>query len=585
MARVTSLRTSPGADFVAAPVERNLPAAQRVGLAFDRITASGRPEVWITLADREAVTAAARQVDARIAAGELLPLAGLLVAVKDNIDVADFPTTAACPEFGYRSTTTATAVARLIAAGALILGKTNMDQFATGLVGTRSPYGAVRCAWNPDLISGGSSAGSAVAVALGLVDVGIGTDTAGSGRVPAALQGLIGLKPTLGLVPTTGVVPACADYDSVSVFAAELAVATAALAVMAGRDDADPRSRSWPSDTPLAAPATPRIAVPRRSDLVALQPAYRKAFEVAVADVRDAGMTVEEVDISGMTAAARLLYDGALVAGRYAAVGSFLETRPEGADPVVSAIILSAGAVTGPAVLADQETLLRARTAAARALAGFDGLLLPTTTEHPTIAAVQAEPLATNRRMGTFTNFCNVLDMAAVAFPAAPAAGAPFGVMMVVPAFHDQIAVDLVGRILGVRTGQVPPDNGIELAVFGAHLRGQPLNGQLQELGARFLASVHTADSYRLVAMDTLPPKPGLVRVGQHAGAPIAGEKWLIAPAALGRLTAELPAPMSLTSVELSDGSWVVGFGCSYQAALEGNDITSYGGWERYLQG
>jgi allophanate hydrolase len=355
------------------------------------------------------------------------------------------------------------------------------------------------------------------------------------------------------------------------------------LSVMLGPDAADPRSRNWPSDVALAAPARPRVAVPRAADLAPLEPSYRRAFAVAVADLERSGCLVETVDISGMLDAAVLFYDGAIVAERYTAVGGFLATLPNGADPTVSSIILTAGKVSGPAVIADLETLLRAKAAAAHVLSGFDGLLLPTTTEHPTIAAVQADPIAINRRMGAYTNFCNLLDMAAVAFPAAPVNGAPFGVMLVVPAFHDQVALDLAARFLGVDPGEPLPGNGIELTVFGAHLRGQPLNGQLQALGARFVAPVRTSDSYRLMALATSPAKPGLVQVIPGAGARIAGEKWLISPAGLGELMATLPAPMSLTSVELDDGSWVVGFGCSQQAALEGTDITEFGGWAQYL--
>lgn len=570
--------------FLTPVIGTDISAAQRVRVAYQRIAESDRPEVWITLRPEAAVVAEAEAIDLRVARGEALPLAGRLVAVKDNIDVAGLPTTAACPEFEFAPERTATAIARLIDAGALVLGKTNMDQFATGLVGVRSPYGAVRCAWDPKRISGGSSSGSSVAVALGIADIGIGTDTAGSGRVPAALHGLIGLKATLGLVPNTGVLPACADYDCVTVFAQELDLACQALSVMTGPDQADPRSRSWPSDVPLAAPSVPRVAIPREVDLEPLEASYRSAFAVAVADLKDSGCVVERVDISGMLQAALLLYDGAIVAERYSAVGQFMATKPVGADPTVSAIILNAGKVAGPAVIDDLETLARARSAAAQTLAGFDGLLLPTTTEHPSIVAVQVDPIGINRRMGTYTNFCNLLDMAAVAFPARAADGAPFGVMVVVPAFHDQVALDIAARFLNVPAGDPLPGNGIELAVFGAHLRGQPLNRQLESLGARFVAPVHTSDAYRLVALDTTPAKPGLVRMIPGHGAAISGEKWLLAPAALGVLLAGLPAPMSLTSVELSDDSWVVGFGCSHQAALDGTDITEFGGWAAYLE-
>lgn len=585
IAETPAARISVDGSHVAERIPSGIPAVDRVRIAYRRIAAADRPEVWITLRDLESVLRDAAAVDAAVTGGAWLPLAGLLVAVKDNIDVAGLPTTAACPEFGYHPMTTATAIQRLVSAGAIVLGKTNMDQFATGLVGTRSPYGAVRCGWDPERVSGGSSSGSSVAVALGLVDIGIGTDTAGSGRVPASFHGLVGLKATLGLVPNTGVVPACADYDAVTVLAADLPLARTALGVMIGPDPADPRSRTWPSDVPLAAPAAPRIAVPRATDLGALQPAYRTAFALAVADLERSGCVTETVDISGMLTAALLLYDGAIVAERYAAVGEFLATAPAGADPTVSSIILEAGNVAGPAVIADLETLQRAKVNAAQTLEGFDGLLLPTTTEHPTIAAVQADPVAINRRLGTYTNFCNLLDMAAVAFPAGTANGGPFGVMMIVPAFHDQVALDLAARLLDQEAGKPLPGNGIDLTVFGAHLRGQPLNEQLQRLGARFVAPIRTSDAYRLIALDTTPSKPGLVRVNPGEGGAIAGERWLISAAGLGTFVAELPPPMSLTSVELADGSWAVGFGCSHQAALDGVDITGFGGWAEYLAG
>ncbi len=572
---------SVGEHPVVEQMSTDLPAVERVRIAFDRIAAVERPDVWITLRSAASMLIEAAAIDVRVAAGEPLPLAGLLVAVADNIDVAGLPTTAACPEFAFRPGVTATAVRRLIMAGALVVGKTNLDQFATGLVGTRSPYGVVRCAWDPQRVSGGS--GSAVAVALGIADVGIGTDATGSGRVPAALHGLVGLKATLGLVPNTGVVPTCGDYDSVTVFAGGLSLARRVLGTMIGSDSDDPRSRTWPADVPLAAPFRPRIAVPRATDLGSLEPAFRTAFSAAVTKAGRAGAVIETVDISGMLQTAALLADGAIAVERFAAVGEFMSTKPAGADPTVASIISSGGGVSGPAVVTHLATLRAAKAAAARTLAGFDGLLLPTTTEHPTIAAVVADPVGIDRRMGTFTGFCNLLDMAAVAFPAGTAAGAPFGVMMVVPAFHDQVALDLAAQFLGQDPGEALPGNGIELTVFGAHLRGQPLNGQLRGHGARFVEPIRTSDSYQLVALDTIPPKPGLVRVIDGAGAAVAGERWLISPAGLGELMANLPAPMSLTSVELSDGSWVIGFGCSYQSAVDGNDITEYGGWADYL--
>ncbi|WP_405179179.1 allophanate hydrolase [Nocardia sp. NBC_01377] len=557
---------------------------ERVAAAFRRIAEVDRPEVWITLRAQREVTAEAAALERRLAAGEALPLAGVLVAVKDNIDVAGLPTTAACPDFAYTPEVTASAVERLVAAGALVLGKTNLDQFATGLVGTRSPYGAVRHAVHPELISGGSSSGSAVAVALGIADIGIGTDTAGSGRVPAALHGIVGIKATLGIIPAHGVVPACADYDAVTVFATDLDRAVAAARMMTGRDDRDPRSRTWPADIRLAAPRQPRLAVPRAEDLAALTPSYRKAFAETVAAVTESGIVTKEIDISGLLEAALLLYDGSIVAERYTAVGAFLDTAPAGADPTVAAIIAAAGRTTGPGFAADLDTLARAESAAEELLREFDGLLLPTTTEHPSIEAVQADPITINRRMGTYTNFCNLLDMAAVAIPGAPTAdGEPFGVMVVTPAFTDQVGIDLAARIACVESPTLVAD-GVDLAVFGAHLRGQTLHWQLEEIGARFTGEVETTDAYRLTALDTTPPKPGLVRHGPGLGAPIVGELFRVSRAGLGGFLAELPPPMALTSIELADGRSVIGFACTYDSAVSATDITTFRGWKAYSQ-
>jgi allophanate hydrolase len=506
----------------------------RVRAAYRRIAQADRPEIWITLRAQDDVLADARAVEQRRAAGEGLPLAGLVVAVKDNIDVAGLPTTAACPEFAYLPAATAAAVDRLCDAGAVVLGKTNLDQFGTGLVGTRSPYGAVRNSRHPHLVAGGSSSGSAVAVGLGIADVGIGTDTAGSVRVPAALNGIVGIKPTLGIVPTHGVVPACPSFDAVSVLAADLDVAAAAAAVMAGPDRRDPRSRAWPPDVRLAAPDAPRVAVPKAANLTALSDAYRDSFERSVVRAAEAGLGIEPVDISVLLEAALLLYDGAFVAERYAAVGEFLDTAPAGADPHVAAIITAGRAITGPAFAADLDALARARVAAAELLAGFDALALPTTTEHPALADVAADPFSINRRMGTYTNFCNLLDMAAVAVPGVPTAtGGPFGVTIVVPAFHDQVAVDIAARF----GGALPPlliESGREVALLGL----EPLRRRLELLGARHVGHA--------------TPKPG-------RGAPSRAQVFRVSEAGLGRLLADLPAPVMLTAIELEDGRTVTG--------------------------
>jgi allophanate hydrolase len=518
-----------------------------VSAAYRKIAAADRPEIWITLRDQADVLADADSVEQRLAAGEDLPLAGLVVAVKDNIDVAGLPTTAACPQFAYQPEATAAAVERLRGAGAVVLGKTNLDQFGTGLVGPRSPYGIVRNSRFPHLVAGGSSSGSAVAVALGITDIGIGTDTAGSVRVPAALNGIVGIKPTLGIIPTHGVVPACASYDAVSVLAADLNLAAAAVAVMAGPDSRDPRSRAWPADVRLAAPNAPRLASPEPANLAALSDAYREAFEQAVSVATDAGFSVEPADISVLLDAALLLYDGAIVAERYAAVGEFLDSAPAGADPTVAAIITAARTITGPAFAADLDALAHARIAAADLLDGFDALLLPTTTEHPTLTEIAADPFSINRRMGTYTNFCNLLDMAAVAVPAVPTTtGTPFGVMLIVPAFHDQVAVDIAARFSGA-TSTLVVDDGCNLAVFGAHSRGQSLRRRLGQLGARYTGQIQT------------PPISGLIEPKPRQAGPIDGELFRISEAGLGRLLATLPGTMAHACIQLENGCTAIG--------------------------
>ncbi|MGH3697766.1 MAG: allophanate hydrolase [Pseudonocardiaceae bacterium] len=536
-------------------------AVARVRAAYRRITEVDRPEVWITLRPERDLLNQAEALDTRLGDGRELPLAGLLVAVKDNIDVAGLPTTAGCPAYAYRPDADATAVRRLIDAGALVLGKTNLDQFATGLVGTRSPYGPVRHAHLLERISGGSSSGSAVAVALGIADVALGTDTAGSGRVPAAVHGIIGLKPTLGLVPNTGVVPAARSYDCVTVFARELALGQRALAVMTGPDAADPTSRTWPDSVRFAAGSPMRVAVPDSSGLAALSVEARQTFQGAVERLRTCGVRTETVELTPFLEAAKLLYEGALVAERYAAVGEFLDEHRADADPTVAAIILAAKDLPAYRLAADLENLDRYRAQAVTMLREVDALLLPTTTDHPTIAEVQADPVGVNSRLGTYTNFVNLLDMTAVAVPAGTADGSPFGVSVIARAFDDQVAIDLAALLTGEQAGEPYPNTGVDLVVFGAHLRDQPLNGQLTSLGARFAGEVRTAPGDRMVALPTEPPKPAVVH-DPRDGAFLAGERWTISAAGLGRFLAELPAPMALGMIRLDDGAQVVGFRC-----------------------
>jgi len=557
-----------------------------VRAALARIAASGRPEVWICLRAEADVLADAADVEARLAAGEVLPLAGTVFAVKDNIDVDGLPTTAACPEFAYMPEMSAPAVTRLLDAGAVLVGKTNLDQFATGLVGTRSPYGIVRAAGHPERVSGGSSSGSGVAVGLGLVDFALGTDTAGSGRVPAAFNGVVGIKPTVGLVPTRGVVPACADYDCVTVMAPSVDLAARVMSIMVGPDAADPRSRVWPPDVTLSAPTRPRVGIPLEAQLEVLSAGYRDAFAATVVRAKEAGMDVVSVDIAPLLEAARLLYDGALVAERFTAVGEFVVTHPDAAlDPTVAAIVRAAAEKPAHEFVQDTGTLVSVKHYAANLFAEVDALLLPTTTEHPLVSDVVADPVEINRRLGTFTNFCNLLDMASVAVPAAGAVGESFGVMTVTPAFDDQVALDVAARVAGSETAVLAPGAGVLLAVFGAHLRGQPLHHQLETLGARFERAVSTTDDFLMVRLDSTPPKPGLVHVPGGGGRSLPGELYRISPAGLGTFLAALPEPMALTAMTLADGTAAVGFTCTPAAAASGVDITEFGGWRSFLAG
>ncbi|MBJ7287650.1 allophanate hydrolase [Williamsia sp.] len=544
--------------------------AERVADIYREIEASGRAEVFIHLRP-------VAEVEAELAASlaDAGPLAGVILAVKDNVDVAGLPTTAACPSFASVADADAPVVAALRNAGAVVIGKTNLDQFATGLVGTRSPYGAVRDSRRPDHISGGSSSGSAVAVALGFADIAIGTDTAGSGRVPAGLQGIVGIKPTLGVVSTDGVVPACASYDCVTVFARDLAQADAAMAVMATA----PGPRPFPADTTLAASAAPVIAIP--SALPALDENWRAAFARAVDDAVAAGCSIREIDLGDFLAAAALLYEGALVAERHDAVGEFVDTGADGLDPTVASIISAASRWSATDLLRDRSRVDELRSAAMHALDGADALMVPTAPAHPTLAEVAADPVGVNARMGTYTNFCNLFDMCALAVPAGVAddgdsGTAQFGVTLLSVAHRDAVLMHIARRLAGSGDGRTWVENvsnAVELAVFGAHLRGQPLEHQLIDRGARWAGELVTAPAYRLVALDTTPPKPGLVR-DDVSGRAIRGEKWVLSPAALGSFLAELPSPMLLGSIELADGTSMVGFGAQAQALARGTELT-----------
>jgi allophanate hydrolase len=525
---------------------------ERVRAAYRRIEQVDRPEIWIDLRPEAEVLAEAAALEERG-----LPLYGKLVAVKGNIDVAGLPTTAGCPAYAYQPAADAPVVARLRAAGALVLGTTNLDQFATGLVGTRSPYGAVRNALDPAYVSGGSSSGSAVAVALGIADLALGTDTAGSGRVPAAFNGIVGLKPTPGLLPTDGVVPACRSIDCVSIFARTVEEASFAL-------------------TCLAEPAqvhTGRFRLGVPAELGPLAPGWAEAFAATVEDYAAAGAEVTTVDISAFLSAAGLLYGGAFVAERYTAVGEFLDAHPDDCDPVVHSIITGARDIRAHRLFADQETLAVLRTEALAVLAGVDALLLPTTTEHPTLAEVAADPVAVNARLGRFTNSTNLFGLSSLAVPAGTVSGRPFGVMLV-GAPHDDLKLAALASLPGSR---------VPIVVVGAHLRGQPLNHELTSRGGRFVSEVSTSASYRLYALDTVPPKPGLVRVAS-GGVSLAAEVWTLPLRGFGEFVSRIPSPLAIGKVELDDGREVSGFLCEPSATEGAEDISSAGGWLGYLQ-
>lgn len=550
-------------------------ATTRVASALKVLAEVNAPEIWITLANPAALYAAAEAVDARVDRGERLPLAGLVFAVKDNIDVAGMPTTAGCPSFSYTPQQSATAVRRLGEAGALVLGKANLDQFATGLVGTRSPYGAVRCAFDPERIAGGSSSGSAAAVAHGIVDFSLGTDTAGSGRVPAALNGIVGVKPTRGLMPVTGVVPASYSLDCVSVFARDLTLARLVAELMSGPDAADPLSREARPEVVL--PPVPRVAVPTSEYLDGMASGWRDAFAMAAGRLGSGGVEIVEVDIAPLLEAAQLLYGGAFVAERHAAIGSHIESHRDligsDIDPTVAAIILDGASPSAAQWARDAATLARLGAEGRALLDGCDALLTPTTTCHPTLQEVAADPTGVNSRLGRFTNFANLLDLAALAVPTGTVDGLPFGVMFTGPAFSDRALADLARRLLGT---------SVDLFVVGAHLSGHPLNIELVQAGGTLLRHGRTAPSYQLHALDTVPRKPGLVRV-REGGSAIDGEIWRLPAAGFGSFVSAVPAPMAIGKVELLDGSNPAGF-LVEPYALEGADhITPFGGWRGYL--
>ena len=569
-------------------------AVSVVSIVLDRVAAyeAVQPQVWITRVPEAAVVAAAEAVDARVAAGEDLPLAGVPFAVKDNIDVAGLPTTAACPEFAYASAMTAPVVQHLLDAGAILVGKTNLDQFATGLVGTHSPYGACGAVYNRDYVSGGSSSGSAVAVAAGLVAFALGTDTAGSGRVPAAFNHLVGLKPTKGRWSTSGIVPACRTLDCISAFTSSASDAGIVDAVVAGFDAADPYSRRAPNEPVASLGENFRVGIPAKRQLEWCgDSASRALFDAAVARVAAMGGELVEIDIAPLRQAARLLYDGPWVAERTATLESLLTTHPAAIHPVVRGIL--EGGFRASAVDAFKaEYKLRALQREAETLwERIDVLLLPTAPTTYRIREALAEPVALNSNLGLYTNFVNLLDMSAIAVPAGFRENATgFGVSLIAPAWADHMLIDLARRYEEIASMPNVPELDIEgveqrvkLAVVGAHLADMPLHWQLTSRDAKLVKRCRTAPSYKLYAMaNTAPPKPALVHVGDGAAA-IEVEVYELDVGAFGSFVAEVPPPLAIGTLALDDGTEVKGFVAEPRALDGAEDITSLGGWRAYI--
>ena len=571
------------ADIAAAVQSRQRSAASVIADVAQRLAYYDtiQPAVWISRFSGDALQAAAANVDERIAAGEVLPLAGVPFAVKDNIDVAGLDTTAACPAFAYRPEASAEVVLRLVAAGAIAVGKTNLDQFATGLSGTRSPYGIPANAYNRAWISGGSSSGSAVAVAAGLVAFALGTDTAGSGRVPAAFHHLFGLKPSRGRWSTLGLVPACRTLDCITVFAGSGQDAALVDEVATGFDAADPFSRRLPD----VARARQRIGVPRPGQLAWFGD-EQSPFLFAQALERIGGEQVE-IDLAPLSEAARLLYDGPWLAERSAALGPLLARDRQAVHPTVRTIVEAGFGFSAVDTFAAQYRLAELTRIAEAMWEQIDVLALPTAPTSYRSAEMLAAPIALNAHLGAYTNFVNLLDMAAIACPTGTYTnGVGFGVTLIGPVATDRALLDAAQALFAMPE---PPPLDLEgrmetvkLAVVGAHLADMPLHWQLTSRDARLVATTQTAPCYRLYAMaDSVPPKPALVH--SPDGAAIAVEVYELDVAAFGSFVAEVPAPLAIGSVTLADGSTVKGFVAEPRAILGARDITRLGGWRAFI--
>jgi len=567
-----------------------------------RLELSTADNAWIALASEAQLNAQLDGLSSLLesANGELstLPLYGVPFAIKDNVDAAGWPTTAACPEFAYTAATDATVVAKLRAAGAILIGKTNLDQFATGLVGTRSPYGAVANSFNAAYVSGGSSSGSASVVARGLVPFALGTDTAGSGRVPAGFNNIVGLKPSKGWLSTTGLVPACRSLDCISIFALTVADAQCVAQIVGGYDASDAYSRQNPNRAPVNMPAAPKLAIPDQLEFFG-DSQNQAVFEQAITRLRELGATITPIDFSPFRALAEQLYYGSWIAERTVALDDMLKNQPHAINPVVRGIVENG--LKYSACDAYKAEYIRAELSRQinDALAGFDALVVPTSPTIRTLAEMEAEPVLFNSQFGTYTNFTNLADLSALALPAGMRSdGLPAGITLIAPAWHDQalaafgqrwqhalnLPLGATGRALPPATRSNQPAPGcVRVAVVGAHLTGMPLNHQLTSRDAVLVEQTLTAPSYNLYALPgTVPPKPGLARVTAD-GAAIIVELWDIPLARFGEFVAEIPAPLGIGNLSLTDGRSVKGFICEPYALSGARNITSFGGWRAFI--
>ena len=573
--------------------------SETISEVYQRIQHHNDPALFITLRDKSEALALAATLESFGSSGK--PLFGVPFVVKDNIDVKGLPTTAACAEFSYVASESAFVVQKLEAAGAIVIGKTNLDQFATGLVGVRSPYGVPRNALLPTLIPGGSSSGSATAVGAGLVPFSLGTDTAGSGRIPAAMNGIVGLKPTLGALSATGVVPACRTLDTISIFALDVADAFLAFQIASGYDNTDFVSKPLPAPKLSAPPQNLRIGVPLSAQLQFFgDDAAQQAFSADIDRLRAQGATLIEFDFEPFYEVARLLYEGPWVAERYAATKPLIETHPEVFHPVTRSIILGAQKHSAVACFEAGYKLAALKRQTASIWQQFDAMIVPTLPRMYTVAELLADPVQLNSNLGIYTNFVNLLDMAAIAVPSGTRKdGLPSSLTLIGAAGSDGFLAGIAAQVqvnsgttMGATGGiaakprsapVLAGDGKIELAVVGAHLSGLPLNHELVSLGAVFLREVKTVPTYKLFALpNTVPPKPGLLRVASEQGTSIICEIWALDAKAFGEFVSRIPSPLGIGTISFTDGTSSKGFLVEAEAVHGAQDVSSYGGWRAF---